>query len=137
GLGVVRGIVARGDAEGEVGYERPARLREDAVTFAADVAVDVENAGHDRLAARVDPLRASRDRHGSRRTDRGNAVAFDHDRRVFDDALIWGRTVSFSYCAGGPTPTRCAISRNWERALDGVLRPWRACGNNAGTHEGD
>ena len=45
--------------------ERPARLREDAVPFAADVAVDVDDARHDRLAARVDLLRARRNRHAA------------------------------------------------------------------------
>ena len=89
GLGVVRRIVRRRDAEREVGQERPAGLREDAVPFAADVRVRVDDARHDRLAAHVDLLRAGRDRDAA--ADGGDAVAFDDDGAVLDDGVAGAR----------------------------------------------
>ena len=52
---VVRRIVRRRDAEGEVRDERPRGLRENAVVLAIHVGVGVDDARNDRLAAHLDP----------------------------------------------------------------------------------
>ena len=79
GLGVPTGR----DAIGEVGEEAPGLFFDD-VALDAPVGVDVDDAGHDRVACDVLKFRARGDGEGSAFADGGDAVFGDEDVSVFD-----------------------------------------------------
>ena len=94
----VRRVMDRREAEGQRGVIDPALLRDQLGLAHAAVPMHIDQAGDDGLAARVELLRVGRDRHLSRRADRRDAVAVDHDHAVVDDFVV--RAHRRNACAG-------------------------------------
>src|SRR5690606_16206961 len=87
GLGVVRRIVAGGDAEGEVGELLPVALGGDAVHRLRAVGVDVNQARDDGAAAAVDHRGGGGDGRPVGRADGPDAVGLDDDDAVLDHLI--------------------------------------------------